>query len=167
MRDIDHAGIRREREPVANSNMQRALAYIHQHYSESIKLESAAAEANMSASHFCRMFKEVRGVGFVDYLNKLRVKRACEMLATTRRPVSTIGYECGFANLSNFNRNFRKPCAQGAVRVPCRGGLTLCLRRAASGEWMPLLHEGTSQEALQRLSPPDPCRPAGCPHSLR
>ena len=63
MRDIDHAGIRREREPVANSNMQRALAYIHQHYSESIKLESAAAEANMSASHFCRMFKEVRGVG--------------------------------------------------------------------------------------------------------
>lgn len=99
-------GLEKDRMP--NENLNRALMYLNSNFNESITLEQAAGVANMSASHFCRVFKKTYGIGFVDYMNKLRIEQACELLSRTNRPISSIGYECGFSNISNFNRNFRK-----------------------------------------------------------
>ncbi|WP_168215663.1 AraC family transcriptional regulator [Marinobacter confluentis] len=89
-------------------SIERAIYYINNNFHEFITLDKAAAIANMSSAHFCRIFKRIHGVGFVDYLNKLRVEFACQLLAHLRKSVSSIAYECGYVSLSSFNRNFQK-----------------------------------------------------------
>ena len=48
------------------------------------------------------------GKSLPEYLNELRVGRACRLLADERPKVIDIALECGFANLANFNRRFRQ-----------------------------------------------------------
>lgn len=93
---------------LASENLKRALAYTRQNFRTNLTLEQAAEVAVMSPSHFCRSFKKAYGVGFVEYVNKLRVECTCELLRSSRRPIASIAYECGFVNISNFNRNFKK-----------------------------------------------------------
>lgn len=66
----------------------------------------AASELGMDAGRFGRMFRRSTGYGFVDYLNRVRIKKACLLLMQTERQVVSICYEVGFNNLSNFNRKF-------------------------------------------------------------
>jgi AraC-like DNA-binding protein len=76
--------------------------------SGTIRMSEAAAIAGMKQSAFSRFFKKNTGANFVDYSRKLRVGRACKLLSDTRRPVTDICFEVGYANISNFNRHFRK-----------------------------------------------------------
>jgi transcriptional regulator GlxA family with amidase domain len=71
-------------------------------------MSEAAAIAGMTQSTFSRFFKKNTGANFVDYSRKLRIGRACKLLSDTRRPVTDICFEVGYANISNFNRHFRK-----------------------------------------------------------
>ena len=68
----------------------------------------AAALAGMSTSSFCRYFRRVTGKTFVEFVNELRVGRACRLLTESERPVTEIAYTVGFGSLSNFNRRFRE-----------------------------------------------------------
>ncbi|HQS53299.1 MAG TPA: AraC family transcriptional regulator, partial [Daejeonella sp.] len=73
-----------------------------------ITLNEVASVANMAVSTFCNYFKEHYRVTFVEYLNKVRVGHACKLLAELDENVVEIAYKCGFNNLANFNRQFRK-----------------------------------------------------------
>ena len=73
---------------------------------------------NLSKSYFKARFRQAEGVGAIEYINQLRIKKACAMLADGSMNASDIAFECGFRNLSNFNRLFRK--AVGCTPVQYR-----------------------------------------------
>ena len=90
----------------ATEKIDRVIAYIHQHYTTDLCAEQMADLAHMSTNHFHRFFKQRTEQTFTEYVNQLRVGKACSLLLTTDLPISTISYRCGFNNISNFNRRF-------------------------------------------------------------
>ncbi len=82
--------------------------YIRQHYKEKIPLERAAGIVNMSIPSFTRFIKKSTGLNFVDYVNNVRIGVACrELIDRPEETIACIAYNCGFYNLSNFNRAFK------------------------------------------------------------
>jgi AraC-like DNA-binding protein len=67
-----------------------------------------AAELGMSESRFSRFFRRATGNTFTDFVNLVRVNRACHLLMETDRQVTHICYEVGYHNIANFNRRFRE-----------------------------------------------------------
>ena len=75
---------------------------------EPLLASTAAAELGMSESRFSRFFRRATGNTFTDFVNLVRVNRACQLLMETDRQVTRICYEVGFNNVANFNRRFRE-----------------------------------------------------------
>lgn len=65
-----------------------------------------AAELGMSESRFSRFFRRATGNTFTDFVNRVRINRACQLLMKNDQLVSAICYEVGFNNVANFNRRF-------------------------------------------------------------
>lgn len=82
--------------------------YVSKHYAEEIRLETAAEMIYMSPTAFSRFFKLHTGRTFSEYIIEIRLGNASRMLAGTSRPIQEICYECGFNNISNFNRTFKR-----------------------------------------------------------
>lgn len=80
---------------------------ITHHVAEPYSAGDAAAELGMSESRFSRFFRRATGNSFTDFVNLVRVNRACHLLMETDRRVTDICYEVGFHNVANFNRRFR------------------------------------------------------------
>ncbi|MBO3699405.1 AraC family transcriptional regulator [Roseivirga sp. E12] len=76
-------------------------------YSRPIQLVEVAEVANMTKTAFCRYFKQHTRKTYLDFLNEYRVGQACKMLTERDKPIAQIAFECGFNNLSNFNRRFK------------------------------------------------------------
>ena len=91
-----------------HERMQRVIAYINAHLTEPIGRDEVASVAHLSVGAFSRFFKLRTGMSLPEYLNELRVGRACHLLADERLKVTNLAMECGFPNLANFNRRFRK-----------------------------------------------------------
>jgi AraC-like DNA-binding protein len=75
---------------------------------EPLLASAAAAELGMSESRFSRFFRRATGNTYTDFVNLVRVNRACQLLMETDRLVTRICYEVGFNNVANFNRRFRE-----------------------------------------------------------
>lgn len=87
--------------------MERVCAYLHAHYTEKIERRTLAALAALSEGAFSRFFHSRTGRTVPQYVNELRVGRACRLLIEQPgRTVSDIALDCGFDNLANFNRRF-------------------------------------------------------------
>lgn len=82
--------------------------YIENNFEKQIKLSEVAAMVNMSESAFSHFFKKKTRCTFIDYVINLRVARACQMLSETTHSIAEICFLCGFNNLSNFIRIFKK-----------------------------------------------------------
>jgi AraC-like DNA-binding protein len=87
-------------------HIDKICEYIHQHFTDGVGEAEVARYAHMSPSAFSRSFRKLTGRTFKNYLNELRVGRACHLLRETERPIMQICLDSGFANLSNFNRRF-------------------------------------------------------------
>lgn len=70
--------------------------------------QAFAAELGMGESQFARFFRRMTGNNFTDFVNRVRVGRACQLLMETDRQVTHICYEVGYQNVANFNRRFRE-----------------------------------------------------------
>ena len=88
--------------------VQKIQQYINENYKQDIRLPILAQMAGMSAVAFSRFFKARTGTSLSDYIIDVRLGHASQMLAHTSTPVADICFECGFNNLSNFNRIFKK-----------------------------------------------------------
>lgn len=88
--------------------INKVTDYINKNYDQDIKLSDAASLINMSEVAFCRFFKKRTSKSFIEYLNNVRTSVATKLLADTAKPISEICYQCGFNNISNFNRCFKK-----------------------------------------------------------
>lgn len=92
-------------EPPIVANAKR---YIQDRYQEKISLDEAAQAVNASTRHFCKVFKEATGLTFTDYLARLRVEKAKNLLQNPHLRVSEIAFETGFDSISQFNRSFKR-----------------------------------------------------------
>ncbi len=97
-----------KKESIPNELIRPAITYINEHFMEKITIEQLANTAHMSKSYFMGTFKKQVGMGAINYINQLRIKSACELLRSKNQNVSEIAFSCGFTNLSNFNRQFRR-----------------------------------------------------------
>lgn len=89
-------------------SIREVLVYINLNYRESISIDRLSQMAHLSKSYFMYRFKKTVGVSAMEYIIQLRIKLACEMLRNSRDPALEIAFACGFQNLSNFNRQFKK-----------------------------------------------------------
>lgn len=87
--------------------VQSALHYIDQNYAEAVTPSDLARIAHMSETHFRRVFRDCMRMSPGDYLNMIRIQKACETLLRTDLPMDLIAEKSGFTSLSTFNRNFR------------------------------------------------------------
>ena len=94
--------------PSDSRRVQKVKSYIDTHFREEIRLSTVADIAGMSDSSFSRFFKLHTGRNLSDYIIDLRLGHACRLLVDSSDSIAEIGYHCGFNNLSNFNRIFRK-----------------------------------------------------------
>jgi AraC-like DNA-binding protein len=92
--------------------LQKAVDLIHLNYKKSICLKNAADICNMEESTFSRFFKKQTGHNFVQFVNRLRVHHACNLLSKTDRSITDICFDSGFNNTANFNRQFFAFCRQ-------------------------------------------------------
>lgn len=88
--------------------LKKVIAYIHNHYKERLSVKDMATRAYCSKSYFSKSFKELTGLCFSDYLQKIRVEHACEMLCNTDMTVADIAEQSGFNDLKFFYTVFKK-----------------------------------------------------------
>ena len=88
--------------------VQKVRSFIDQNYRDEIRLPQVAEIAGMSPSAFSRFFKLHTGRNLSDYIIDLRLGYASRLLVDSTQSIAEIGYSCGFNNLSNFNRIFKK-----------------------------------------------------------
>lgn len=95
--------------PSYNSRrIQNIMAYLNNNFSENITLGDAAKIAGMAEVSLSRFFKLRTGKTFIDTLNEVRLGHATRMLIDTTNSINEVAYKCGFNNMSNFNRIFKK-----------------------------------------------------------
>ena len=82
------------------------LSRINDNLSEPIAAADLARELGMSESAFSRFFRRATGNTFTDFVNHVRVSRACQLLMESDLLITHIGYQVGFNNIANFNRRF-------------------------------------------------------------
>ena len=88
--------------------IRRAKAFISGHYGDPVSLEEMARTVHVSTFYFCKMFKKATGLTFTDYLGRVRVEKAKNLLLNPHLRVSEIAYTVGFRSLTHFSRLFRK-----------------------------------------------------------
>lgn len=88
--------------------IEKTLEYMNKNFDKQISLSEVARLANMSDVSFSRFFKQRTGNTFVDNQTQIRLGHASRMLIDTTQSIAEIAYKCGFNNISNFNRIFKK-----------------------------------------------------------
>lgn len=100
-----------EEQPVKGTNMAQiaaALDYINKNYDKQIKAIELANICSMSETHFRRIFEEYINMSPMDYVNLIRIQRACDLMKKTNDSMDLVAVKCGFSTTSTFNRNFKK-----------------------------------------------------------
>jgi AraC-like DNA-binding protein/mannose-6-phosphate isomerase-like protein (cupin superfamily) len=86
--------------------LKNSLLYIQEKYSEDLTLEQLAGCSGLSKGAFCRYFKELTGTSPITYLVRLRIRKSCELLINSDLKITQVANQCGFYNISHYNRAF-------------------------------------------------------------
>ncbi|MCP4130383.1 MAG: helix-turn-helix transcriptional regulator [bacterium] len=86
--------------------INRSLEYIHTHLGHKIAVEDMASRANLSVSHFTRIFKQETTATPIEYLKQARLEAAKKMLQAADRTITEIAYECGFNSSAYLSSSF-------------------------------------------------------------
>ena len=89
------------------SRLNKVIEFTFKEFQRPITLKEVAGLANLTPEAFCKYFKTRTRKTYINFLNEIRVNHACRLL-TEDKSISAICYDCGFMNLSNFNRIFKK-----------------------------------------------------------
>lgn len=85
-----------------------AIAFIAENYMNEIPIDHLSQICHVSTSHFRRLFKQVLGWAPLDYVQMVRIDRACMLLYNCENSVTEIGLQVGYPSPSSFNRQFRR-----------------------------------------------------------
>ncbi len=91
-----------------NSRINKIHEFLMKNYRDTVDLEGVAEVVHMAPASVCRFFKSSTGLTVFEYLNKIKIDYACKLLLNTDLSIVDISYDCGFNNLSHFNKQFRK-----------------------------------------------------------
>ena len=91
-----------------SKRMNEIYAYILNNFSREIKLKDLATVANMTSSSLCRFFKHSTQKSISNFINEVRIGYACKLLIDDKLSISDVCFNCGYNNLSYFNRQFKK-----------------------------------------------------------
>jgi len=98
------------------NRLNKVIEFTFKEFQRSIALKEVSALANLTPEAFCKYFKTRTRKSYINFLNEIRINHACRLL-TEDKSIAGICYDCGFTNLSNFNRIFKK------------------IRKMSPGEW--------------------------------
>lgn len=99
---------------ITDSRLTEVCSFVRDNFYRAIPVKEVAAVSKMSPHSFSRFFSRSTGSGFVDYVNQVRTNKACYLLRETDHQINEIVFECGFATVSNFNKQFRKHAGMSA-----------------------------------------------------
>ncbi len=88
--------------------IKTVLSYITDHYHEKLYVQDLASQVNMNEQYFCRFFKRSIGKTPIDYINDYRLNKVIRLLETDDAQITEICLECGFNNMGNFQRLFKR-----------------------------------------------------------
>jgi len=97
--------------PTKDTNMAQiaaALDYINKNYEKQIRAGELADICNISETHFRRIFEEYINMAPMEYVNLIRIQKACEHMKKSNDSMDVVAAKCGFTTTSTFNRNFKR-----------------------------------------------------------
>lgn len=117
----DHLGLVSNQIMVQNANAEppmitRAKQFIQEHHTEDLSLGMVSRAVNTSTFYFCKMFKKATGINFTDYLSRIRIEKAKNLLLNPNLRISEVAYQVGFQSLTHFNRIFKKLAGQSPTQ---------------------------------------------------
>jgi AraC-like DNA-binding protein len=86
----------------------RARQFIHQHHREVLSLSRVASAIHVNYYTLCKLFPKATGVKFTEFISRIRIEDAKNLLLNFSLNISEIGFESGFQSLTHFNRMFKK-----------------------------------------------------------
>ena len=107
-RTLSDASFNKEQTLYNSRRIEKIMQFVNNNFNQNITLADAAKIAGMTEVSISRFFKLRTGKTFVDTLNDVRLGHASRMLIETTQSINEIAYKCGFNNMSNFNRIFKK-----------------------------------------------------------
>lgn len=113
--------------PRDRDRMARVLNRLHDHYHEPLRLAPLCELANLTESQLQRVFKRATRMSISQYINQLRLGRACQLLVQTDRSMGLIATDCGFSDAAHFARQFK------AARHVTPSAYRTSFRRAIGG----------------------------------
>lgn len=90
------------------SQINTAVNFIQNNYAETISMKDVASACHISCNYLNTLFKQAFFVCVTDYINKYRIKQACEKMVRSDFPINVLMQDVGFNNKMTFNRNFIK-----------------------------------------------------------
>lgn len=90
----------------ALARISSAIGFIVENYSSQFSMGKLSQELGMSESKFSRFFRSATGNSFTEFVNRLRINRACQLLMETDQFITNVCHDAGFNNVANFNRRF-------------------------------------------------------------
>jgi AraC-like DNA-binding protein len=91
-----------------SARLNNIYKFILDNFRNYIDLQTVARYASMTPQAFSKYFKERTRKNFITFLNEVKIGYACRLITEKKMNISQICYECGYTNLSNFNRQFRR-----------------------------------------------------------
>lgn len=103
---LSHAQLQSVDDAAELDQIDAIVSRITDNLAQPLSAGELAAELGMSESRFSRFFRRATGNTFTDFVNQVRINRACQLLMESDRFITHICYEVGFNNIANFNRRF-------------------------------------------------------------
>lgn len=103
------------------AHMEATLQYINENLSSPLSLDELAQKAGMSRTYFSSVFKKLNGLTPWEYIGLKRIEQAKRLLRTTDKSVLEISLDCGFNNISHFNRLFKRATGAKPVEYKNKG----------------------------------------------
>lgn len=100
--------LRSRRPEPMHDDIRELVRYMKANYTQELTLRQAAERVNMNESYLSTLFKKETGLGFIEYLNQLRMDKAAQLLAETNMPSYLIAERVGYENINYFGRLFKK-----------------------------------------------------------
>lgn len=114
--------IARKQQVKTDNVVENAKNYIAQHFDRELSLEEMAKEVGISPYYLSKLFKEAEGVGYIEYVTKLRIDYAKNQLVETEKSIKQICVDAGYQDPNYFSRIFKKWTGKTPTEFRGRGG---------------------------------------------